>query len=396
MYSLLLIIIYVVGVSLGLPDSLIGAGWPEMHLDLHVDSSFAGAITMIIAGGTVISSLISDRLTHWLGVGYVVFLSVAISSAALFGFSTAQNFTQLCLWAIPYGLGAGAVDAALNNYVAIRFSSRHMSWLHCSWGIGASISPLIMSRCLALDLGWHTGYRVVSMLQIVLALTLLVSLPLWKQRGVDSTDRTFEIHAQSPLQTLRCKGVLYALLAFFSYSALETTTTLWLSSYLVQTKGLQVDTAAGLSSLFVVGITTGRFASGFISNRLGDKRLIRSGIAIILFGSASLLIPLHDRYGILISLIIFGLGCAPVYPALLHATPTHFGTTYSQSVMGVQMAAAYVATILMPPLFGKLASKWSMGFLPLFILFFTILLFAGTERLNHIDSSRQRNLESNS
>lgn len=358
--TILLSIIYLAFISLGLPDSLLGSAWPVMHLELGVATSYAGIITMIISFGTILSSLMSDRLNKKFGTGLVTACSVFLTATALFGFSCSNSMLALCLWAIPYGLGAGAVDAALNNYVALHYSSRQMSWLHCMWGVGAAISPYIMSFCLTRQLGWQQGYRTVGILQIVLTAILLCSLPLWKRVAV----RKPEVTAETPpaksigvLQAVRIKGVPMVLLAFFAYCALEQTAMLWASSYLVQNRGLEAETAAQFAAMFLIGITVGRFLSGFLADRWGDRNMIRCGAVIAIAGILLVLIPVSSPLPAQIGLMITGLGCAPIYPAIIHATPAHFGAEYSQAIIGIQMACAYVGTTFMPPLFGVLAGK---------------------------------------
>ena len=388
MYSLLLAIIYIAFISLGLPDSLIGAGWPVMHTALGVPIAAAGLITMLIAGGTIVSSILSDRLTHRFGAGLVTAVSVLTTAVALLDFSLAGQFWQLCLWAIPYGMGAGAVDAALNNYVALHYAARHMSWLHSFWGVGAAISPYIMSFALSSGQGWTGGYRIVGLLQVGLAAVLLVTLPLWRQgKEPASTAAAAPVQpATAPLhlaQIIRITGVPFVLTAFFVYSAVEQTAGIWASSYLVQSRGVAVDTAASFASFFYLGITGGRFLSGFIADRLGDRRLIRWGAILALAGIALIVLPLPTPLA-LAGLIIAGLGCAPIFPAIIHATPTNFGANRSQAIIGVQMAAAYLGTVFMPPLFGWLAGRVSMALFPLYLLFFAIVLLAVTERLNQV------------
>ena len=295
--TILLSIIYLAFISLGLPDSLLGSAWPVMHLELGVATSYAGIITMIISFGTILSSLMSDRLNKKFGTGLVTACSVFLTAAALFGFSCSNSMLALCLWAIPYGLGAGAVDAALNNYVALHYSSRQMSWLHCMWGVGAAISPYIMSFCLTRQLGWQQGYRTVGILQIILTVILICSLPLWKRVAVRKPEATAETPSAKSigvLQAVRIKGVPMVLLAFFAYCALEQTAMLWASSYLVQNRGMQVEAAARFAAMFLIGITIGRFLSGFLADRWGDRNMIRCGAAIAIAGILLILIPVSS------------------------------------------------------------------------------------------------------
>lgn len=391
MVSLLLAIIYLAFISLGLPDSLLGSAWPIMQKEFAVPVSYAGAVSMIIAAGTVVSSLLSDRMTKRLGAGKVTALSVFLTAAALFGFSCSGAFPLLCLWAIPYGLGAGAVDAALNNYVALHYKARHMSWLHCFWGLGAAAGPYIMGACLSNGGTWQGGYRIVSILQFALTAVLLVSLPLWNRTHPEAAgeEEAQERPALSLRQILKIPGVPFMLLAFFSYSAVEQTSVLWASSYLVQFRGVEENLAASFAALFVGGITAGRLVSGFISEKLGDKGMIRLGLGLAAFGALMILLPLPGNYFALFGLVIVGIGCAPIYPSIIHATPANFGKENSQAVIGVQMAAAYTGTTLTPPLFGLIAQYLHIGLYPVYLLVFTLLMLLTSERLNQIVKRRR-------
>lgn len=385
---ILLLIVYLAFISLGLPDSLIGSAWPVMHGELGVPVSYAGVITMIIAGGTIVSSLFSSKLIHKLGTGLVTALSVLLTAIALFGFSISHSFLALCLWAVPYGLGAGAVDAALNNFVALHFVSRHMNWLHCFWGVGASISPYIMSYCLTGGYGWSSGYRVVSILQIALTAVLFFSLPMWKRKEARHREEAASTKALKLRQVLKISGVPLILVTFFGYCALEQTAALWASSYLVQYRQIDAELAASFASLFFLGITIGRFLCGFISERLGDRRLIRIGLAVAAAGIIMVLLPIKLDALALAGLLVIGVGCAPIYPCIIHATPFNFGKENSQSVIGVQMASAYVGTTFVPPLFGLIASSVSIGWYPAFLLLLAVLVFVMSEWLNRIVAKR--------
>ena len=382
MFQLLLAIIYLAFISLGLPDSLLGSAWPTIYQELNVPVSWSGIVFMIIAIGTVISSLQSDRLTRKLGPGKVTLISVAMTAAALFGFSTCHSFIMLCLWAIPYGLGAGSVDAALNNYVALHFASRHMSWLHCMWGIGASVGPYIMGAALMGGKTWNQGYRVIGIMQTVLVLILFISLPLWKKVASNSEGNEAP-ERKTPLslkEIFSLTGAKYAMLCFFAYCALEQTTGLWTSSYLVLSKGIDAGTAARFASLFFIGITVGRAINGFLSIRLSDEQMVRLGQILTLLGILCILLPLGTRIA-LAGFVIIGLGCAPVFPSLLHATPDHFGAANSQAIMGVQMACAYIGTSIMPPIFGWIAGHISIRLLPLYLMLLLVLMFLMHEML---------------
>ena len=383
MFQILLLIIYLSFISLGLPDGLLGAAWPSIYQEFSVPVSYAGIISMIIAFGTIISSLQSDRLTRTLGTGKVTAISVSMTAAALFGFSLSRSMAGLCLWAIPYGLGAGGVDAALNNYVALHYESRHMSWLHCMWGVGATIGPYVMGFMLTGGMGWPAGYRAVGVIQLVLAVILFGSLPLWKRRtnpGAVSADGLGG-EALSLREVISIPGAKEIMVCFFCYCALEQTTGLWASSYLTLHEGVPAVTAAGFASMFFIGITIGRGISGFITMKLSDRQMIRLGQAIIGIGILILLLPLGAKAS-LAGLIIIGMGCAPVYPCIIHSTPDHFGAENSQAVIGVQMASAYIGILLMPPLFGLFADKISSGLLPVFLLILLAVMILMHEKLN--------------
>ena len=383
MVSLLLAIIYIAFISLGLPDSLLGSAWPIMQGQLGVPLSYAGIITMIIAAGTIVSSLCADRVIRKLGTGLVTAISVALTAAGLMGFSLSTEFWMICLLAIPYGLGAGAIDAALNNYVALHYSSRHMSWLHAFWGVGVTISPYIMSFCLTRDLGWEMGYRSVSFIQITLTAVLFATLPLWKQAAKNNTG-TEEVTPKvlSVPQALKLKGAPNVLIAFFCYCALESTAGLWASSYLVGYRGVDAETAARFAALFYIGITVGRVLNGFIADKFGDRAMIRTGILVMAAGVILVALPLGTTLPCLIGLVVIGLGCAPVYPCIIHSTPVNFGKENSQSLVGIQMASAYTGSTLMPPLFGLIAQYIHIGLYPLYLGIFTLVMLVMTEALN--------------
>lgn len=367
MINLLLAIIYLAFISLGLPDSLLGAAWPSIYHEFGVELSYAGAISMIIALGTIVSSLLSDKLTRKLGTGKVTCLSVSMTAAALLGFSISHSFFALCVWAIPYGLGAGSVDASLNNYVALHYSSKHMSWLHCMWGVGATLGPYVMGLTLRNGYGWNAGYRVVGILQIALTAALVLSLPLWKKSFSQTDPEEKSRKALKLKEILMIPKAKAMMLCFFCYCALEQTTGLWASSYMMLHKGVSAETAAGFASLFFIGITVGRAFSGFLTMKFSDVQMVRLGQGIILVGILAMMLPLPHTAS-LAGLMMIGLGCAPIYPCLIHSTPSHFGTNQSQAMIGVQMASAYVGTCIMPPLFGVLANRTSTAFLPVYLV----------------------------
>ena len=381
MIHLLLAIIYVSFISLGLPDALLGSVWPTVYQQFQVPVSYAGIVSMIIAAGTIVSSLQSDRLTRWLGTGRVTAISVAITAMALFGFSCSHSFWMLCLWAIPYGLGAGSVDASLNNYVALHYESRHMSWLHCFWGVGATLGPYIMGFALTAGSSWNAGYRYVGLLQLVLTAVLFFSLPLWKGRKADSAEGTADAgKALSLKEIIGIPGAKEVMLCFFCYCALEQTAGLWASSYLSLHKGVAPETAAGFAGMFFIGITIGRAVFGFVTMKLTDAQMIRLGQGIICIGIAAMLLPFGAMVS-LIGLILIGLGCAPIYPCVIHSTPEHFGADRSQAIIGVQMASAYCGTCLMPPLFGLIANHITVSLFPAYMLAILALMVVMHERL---------------
>lgn len=391
MYSLLLALIYVAFISLGLPDALLGSAWPAIYPTINVPVSYAGLITMIIAGNTIISSLNANRVISKFGTGLVTVVSVLITAVALFGFASSNSFLMLCLWAIPYGLGAGAVDTALNNFVALHYASRHMNWLHCFWGVGASIGPYVMGYSLVAWDSWQSGYNTVGLFQLLLTITLFFSLPLWKRKEMarisNQIDNTQYLRIRD---ALKIRGVKQILIAFFGYCALETTTGLWASSWLVLHRGIEVETAAKWSSLFYLGITIGRFLSGFVAERFGNRNMIRIGLSIITIGLVAVLLPLSFTEIALVGLVLVGLGCAPIYPSVIHETPNNFGAENSQGIIGIQMASAYTGSTLMPPFFGLVAKFFSVGLYPFYLCVFLILMLVMTERLNRIVDTKNQ------
>lgn len=374
MVHLLILVIYLSFISLGLPDGLLGAAWPSMYPSFGVSVSWAGAVSMTIALGTILSSLMSDRLTWRFGPGKVTAVSVAMTAAALFGFSSCTEYWMLLFWAIPYGLGAGGVDASLNNYVALHYSSRHMSWLHCMWGVGASVGPYIMGWVLSGGSHWSGGYRIVGVLQILLTIVLFLSLRLWKNRQA-------EVETAEPVplnRVFRIPGAGEILVTFFCYCGLEQTAALWASSYLTLSRGVDAETAAFFASLFFLGMTVGRGLNGFLTIKFDDKTLIRLGAAIIGLGAGAMLLP-GDMA--LAGLLLVGLGCAPVYPCIIHSTPANFGPEKSQALIGVQMASAYVGTLLMPPVFGLIANHIGAWTMPIYLLAILALMTVMHERM---------------
>ena len=383
MVNLLLAIIYLAFISLGLPDALLGAAWPTMCLEFNVPVSYAGIVSVINCAGTIISSLMSDRLTRRFGTAKVTAFSVAMTAAALFGFSFSGSYWMLLLWAIPYGLGAGSVDAALNNYVALHYASRHMSWLHCMWGVGASIGPYIMGYALTGGQGWYMGYRYIGIMQAVLTAALFVSVPLWKRRNAEEEngEKIAQSAALSLREVLAIPGAKEVLLAFFCYCALEGTAMLWSSTYLVRHLGMDEERAASLASMFFLGITAGRAVSGFLTYKFNDVNMIRMGQAVIALGAAAMVLPLGEATTIT-GLVLVGLGCAPIYPCIIHSTPDHFGTENSQALIGVQMASAYLGSLIAPPVFGLIANHISASLMPVYMGLILLVMVLMCEQLN--------------
>lgn len=375
MYLFLLALIYLAFISLGLPDSLLGSAWPLMHLEMGVPISYMGIITMLISGGTIVSSLMSDRLTRKFGTKILTVASVFLTVIALFGFSFANNFSMLIVFAIPYGIGAGAIDAALNNYVALHYKAKHMSWLHCFWGVGTIVSPFVMGYALTSST-WNNGYRIVGFMQLVIGIILLLTLSVWKvnEDVVSTTSEDVGL-----FKALRIKGVPFLLLGFLAYCAAETTTMQWASTYFVEVKGISIERAASFASLFYIGITAGRFISGFITDKLGDRKMILLGSSVLIVGILTLAIPSGSYELAFASFIIIGLGCAPIYPCIIHSTPYNFGAKNSGVIIGIQMASAYLGATFMPPIFGVLGNASTFAIMPLYLLVFVLLMLVMIE-----------------
>ena len=374
MYSLLLALIYLAFISLGLPDSLLGSGWPAMHGELGVPVSYMGIVTMVISACTILSSLLSDRLTRACGTPAVTVVSVLLTAGALLGFSFASAFWQLILLALPYGLGAGAIDAALNNYVALHYKAKHMSWLHSFWGVGTIVSPFVMSYALT-HATWHDGYRIVGYIQLAIGALLLLTLPVWKVNKATAEQKQKSVGL---LGALKIRGVPFLLIGFFAYCAAEATAMGWASTYFAEVKGVTAEQAAQLASLFYIGLTASRFLSGFISDKLGDRKMICIGAGILLCGIALLFIPVGGALPVA-AFVVIGFGCGPIYPCIIHSTPANFGAENSGAIIGIQMASAYVGSTFLPPLYGALGSAVGFGILPFYLLFFVLLMIVMPE-----------------
>ena len=412
MFSILLFMIYLAFVSLGLPDALLGSAWPIMYQEFAVPVSYSGTVFMIICGGTILSSLNSEKLNRRFGTGKITAISVFLTAIALFGFSISHSFLMLCLFAIPYGLGAGSVDAALNHYVALHYSSRHMSWLHCMWGLGASVGPYIMGFVLQRGEPWNRGYLIVSIIQFILAIILFCSLSLWKKNPEELTENAASTAKQeapkqeapkqeapkqeapkqralSLKEVFAIPGAKESLASFYGYCALEQTVGLWAGSFMVLALGMEEKLAASYVALFYFGITFGRFLSGFFTMKWKDEQMVLGGSAIVFFGIFLLFTP-WSKALVLPALILIGLGCAPVYPSIIHSTPYNFGVEHSSALIGAQMAAAYVGTLIMPPLFGVLGRSFSMKLFPYYSMFLLLFMVFTYRRMLQVTRKARR------
>lgn len=387
MATLLLGIVYISFISLGLPDSLLGVAWPVMHLDVGVDVSAGGLMAFIGASGTIVSSFFSARMIKRFGTGKVTFVSVTMTAVALLGISFAPHYVVLCLLGAPLGLGAGAVDAALNNFVALHYKAKHMNWLHCFWGIGATMGPMIMALFIGSQGGWRQGYLVISLIQIALVVTLFISLPLWKRFEASVQEVSAHIEHRPFSRIIRIKGVKPVMLVFFCYCGLEGAAGLWSGSYLVLGRGLDPSTAASWVSTFYLGITAGRLLSGFLAIKVSNIRLIVIGQIVCAIGLVLFILPMSPYFA-LAGLILLGLGCAPIFPSMLHETPARFGKPISQAMMGIQMASAYTGATLIPPVIGALFGRIGFGFLPGFMAMLLAVMSLMTQRTRRLSYKR--------
>ena len=410
MATLFLLVIYAAFISLGLPDGLLGVAWPVMHVEYDVPVSLAGLVSMTISANTIISSVLSGRVLKRFGTGRVTFVSVLMTATALLGYAAAPSFIWLVLMAFPLGLGAGSVDAGLNDYVAKNYEARHMSWLHSFWGVGALTGPVIISQLVARGDSWRNGYLTVAIIQFALVALLFATLPLWDKVArlkrkpdaetnyepldvtpapIETERRSAASRAKGIFSPLRIRGVKPVLVVFLFYCGLEATMGLWGSTFLIRVKGIDVATAAAWVSLYYGSITAGRFISGFVTMRMSSKALIRSGEIAILLGVLGLLLPLPDVFS-MISFILIGLGCAPIFPSMLHETPARFGDADAQNIMGFQMAVAYVGTSLLPPIFGAIASVTSFELFPVFLVAYITLMLVNSEQINRFMLRKQQ------
>lgn len=384
---LLLFIIYIAFISLGLPDAVLGSSWPVMRNDLNASLEFAGVISLVISAGTVISSLYVTKATHYLGIGKVVAVSVLLTAVALLGFSMSNIAFALVFLSIPLGVGAGAVDAALNNFVALNYKAKHMNYLHSFWGVGATAGPLLMANYLELKEGWRDGYITIVMVQFLLVILLFTALPLWKKFvinpvGSDKTGASLVTNTTA----LKMKGVSLQLALFFSYCAIETSTGLWAASYLTTERNILPVNAAFWVAMYYLGITAGRFTCGVIAESVAEETLIRSGVVIILFGCILLAVPFSDELA-KVGLILIGLGCAPIFPNTIQMTPKRFGSSASQAIIGLSMATAYVGIMLVPPMLGAMAKIFTFVSLPIILLLLGFIILLTSERLRRYSAT---------
>ena len=383
MVHLLLAVIYISFISLGLPDALLGSAWPVIHQQFGVAVSRAGLITAIISASTVVSSLFSSRIIFKLGTGKVTALSTALTAVALFGFSASGSLPVMCLWAVPYGLGAGCIDASLNNYVAVNYASRHMSWLHCMWAVGAAAGPYIMGFVLANGSSWNLGYVAVGAIQAVLAIVLFAAVPLWKKAGRNIYEDNKTENGSQPIklgEIMSIKGVKSVMLAFFCFCSVEQTALVWAASYFALGHGLSAEKAALFGAACITGEMIGRFLNGFMTYKFSDSQMVRAGQVLIALGAVIMLLPFGSTVAAA-GVFIAGLGIAPIYPCLMHMTPANFGKDKSQAVMGVQTASACFGSCVAPPVFGFAAQYTGMLVLPLFMLAGTFVMWRAHENL---------------
>lgn len=367
----LLMMIYLSFISLGLPDSMLGSAWPAMNVSLNAPLWGAGLVQMLISFCTIISSLNSAKLIRRFGTGKLTAISVATTALALLGFSLAKNYTFLLLMAVPLGLGAGAVDAGLNNYVALHCEAKHMSWLHCFWGVGTIIGPMILFAVLRVGGSWATGYRAVGLIQCAVSALLFATLGMWKRGNIQQEE--YGAKALSVWEVLSLPGAKAGMVTFLCYCAVESTLGLWGATYISQVRGVDEATAASFGAMFYIGITVGRAISGFMAMKLLPKQMVRVGQALLALGCIFMMIPAGSTLSG-IGLVVCGLGCAPIYPNIIQDTPVNYGTENSQAAIGVQMAFAYVGSTFLPSIFGALAGVDGYGLLPYFAISICVLM----------------------
>lgn len=379
-HFLLLVVIYIAFVSLGLPDGVLGVAWPAMRADFGQPLAAVGLISIVMTVCGAFSAMFSGRvITRW-GTGMVVMLSGVLTGLALLGFSWAPSFWWVLALATLLGLGAGAVDAGLNHFVAKHYSSRHMNWLHGFWGLGATMGPFIMGSALASSAGWTGGYRTIGWIQLTLALLLFLALPLWKREtSTETNDGAEQSGTLTGFKAVNRWALWLAPLTFLLYVAAEVGTALWAASILITSRHLDVLTAGVWVSLFFASITTGRFGIGLVANRLGNRRLVRVGLCTAVAGATLFAIPVLPAPVSLFGLMLMGLGCAPVYPSLMHETARRFAPLTARRVIGRQLMFSYVGGSVMPAAFGVLATVaglvWVMPVVVVLLLLLLVVTF---------------------
>ena len=377
MATLILVIIFIDFIGLGVPDSLLGAAWPAIYPEFVLPVSTSSILSIINVCGTITSSLLSSRLINRFGTAKVTAVSTVLTAIALGGFSISKNIYFLCLFSVPLGLGGGAIDTALNNYVALHYKATHMSFLHCFYGIGVSLSPYLMSIALSKDNNWRLGYRYAFFIQLTISLITIISIPLWKKANTISTSgKSEEVRSKniSLLKLAKMPTVRLVWIMFLCSCTIECTCGNWGSTFLVNSKGLTPKAAAQIITFYYIGMAIGRFLSGILAFRLSSWKIIHIGMGSVLIAVILLVLPMPATVSG-IALFMIGLGNGPVFPNLIHLTPKNFGKEISQSVMGSQMAAAYIGVMIFPPILGVLAQIFGMNVFPYYIaLFFALML----------------------
>ncbi len=381
MYLFLLFVIYLSFVGLGLPEPVLGSLWPIMRAEFAASLDFAGVISLIMTVSKALSGLVTDRIDKKIGHGYASMLSMLVMALSLYGCSISRSEYMICLFTFPLGAASGIIDTAINDYVSRNYSSKHMSWLHCSWGIGSMLSPFAIGFLLAGGRSWGAGYDFVASVQIIITVLLIISLPRWKKSS-DSPDLDNEITVMPIKDVLRLPGIVFTFGTLFSYCGAEVTASLWSSSFLIEARGLDAETAATCTSSIFIGITLGRFLSSFIANRIGDLRMARMGSAIAFAGSLLLFIQSSTVLLPLVGLFIVGLGCSTIVPSIIHSVPYLYGHSSTSTIVGIEMAIAHAGSALMPPLFGAIAGKIGIRFFPLYIFLMMALLLISAMKIS--------------
>ncbi len=389
MMILLLIVIYVAFIGLGLPDSLFGPAWPAIYQQFNIPVSFQAFVTMTTTICTILSSIFSSRVINKFGTRNVVVLSTLLTVLGLLGYYLSNSFWLLIISAIPLGIGAGAIDSALNNYVAIHYKRVHMNFLHCFYGIGVTLSPYIISMALSEDNNWKKGYLIAFFIQLGICLILVLSMPLWNKVENKNISSSFNTVSIPFFKMIRTPIIVTAGLIFFFYCGVELTTGHWSASFLVNAKNINPDQAAALVGLFYGGLALGRFVSGLVSSKLSSFKLVFTGELILLIASILFILPFSGYIYVGVALFLVGFGCGPIFPNMAAITPTYYGEKYSQSIMGIQMSLAYTSAITISPLFGIIGEKISFNIFPYYLLVLTIILVSLTFTIRILYKNRK-------